>query len=307
MGHLFRRTIWLISVVFAVSVAVFLLVHLSGDPTDGFVDPAATPEVRASIRERLGLDDPLPQQFVRFIGDAARADFGRSWRADQPALGLVLGRLDQTLLLAGGALALALLVGLPLGILHAAASSRAVRNGLDLVISTAQAVPGFWFGAVLILVFAVNLRWLPSSGSGGIRSLVLPSIALAVQPIALIARLTSVQVDATLRADFVRTARGKGLPEPQVLRSHVLREGIGPILALIGVQTGFLISGAVVIEGVFAWPGIGTLALNAVQDRDLPVIQAFVIVTAVLIVALSTVSDLLAKVADPRLRQGVSE
>jgi peptide/nickel transport system permease protein len=307
MADFIRRTIWFLSIPVAVSIIVFVVIHLAGDPTDGFVDPAAPPEVRQQIRTDLGLDDPLYQQFGRFLANAARGDFGVSWRADQPALGLVFGRLDSTLLLAGAALAIAILLGCLVGIAHATVKNRPVTTALETVISLGQALPTFWVGAVLIMIFAVNLKWVPSSGSGGLRALILPALTLALQPAAMIARLTTVQLTEVLRSDFVRTARGKGLAENIVIRSHALRASLGPIIAFIGVQLGFLIGGAVVVEGVFAWPGIGTLALNAVQDRDLPVIQSFVVVTAVLIVAINRIVDLIARILDPRIRDGATQ
>jgi peptide/nickel transport system permease protein len=298
------RIAWLVSVLIAVTLIVFALIHLSGDPTDGFVDPGATPEVRARIRERLGLDDPLPEQYLRFLGRAATGDFDDSWRADQPALELVIDRLDSTLLLGALALALAIALGLAAGLAAARSRAATARSLISAAISLGQALPSFWLGATLVLVFAVNLGWLPSSGSGSARALVLPVITLALQPAAMIARLTEAQLREALGSDFVRTARGKGLTESVVLLRHALRPGLGPILAYIGVQIGFLVGGAVIVEGVFAYPGVGLLALNAVRDRDLPVIQAFVVVLALAITLTTTAIDLIARLIDPRIAAG---
>lgn len=298
---LFTRIAWFASIMIAATVVVFAIIHLSGDPTDGFVDPGATPEVRAHIRDSLGLDDPLAVQYARFVSRAATGDFGDSWRADQPALGLVLDRLGSTLLLAGISLVLAVALGLVVGTI-AVRSSRVILRGLaSLTLSIGQALPSFWVGATLVLIFAVRLGWLPSSGGGDLRSLVLPAITLALQPAAMIGRLVETQLNESLRSDFVRTARGKGLAEPAVFTHHALRAGLGPILAYIGIQVGFLVGGAVIVEGVFAYPGVGLLALNAVQDRDLPIIQAFVVVLAALITATTLLIDLLARRLDPRI------
>jgi ABC-type dipeptide/oligopeptide/nickel transport system permease component len=297
------RIAWLASILVAATIVVFAIVHLSGDPINGFVEPGAPPEVRAQIRHKLGLDDPTPVQYLHFLGQAATGDFGVSWRADQPALRLVLDRLGSTLVLAGVALALAVLIGLGLGSVAVKSRRAAVRAIANLLISVGMALPSFWVGATLVLIFAVHLGWLPSSGSGGIRALILPAITLALQPSAMIARLTETQLREALRSDFIRTARAKGLSETVVFMRHALRSGLGPILAFIGVQIGFLVGGAVVVEGVFAYPGVGLLALNAVQDRDLPVIQAFVVVLALVISLTTMLIDLIARLLDPRIAE----
>jgi peptide/nickel transport system permease protein len=293
--------VWLGTVFLAVTLVVFAQSHIAGDPTDGFDDPAATPEVRAQIRHNLGLDDPLAVQYARFLGHALRGNFGESWRADRPALGLVIDRLESTLALAGIALALAVMLGVGAGIGSFRARWLPARVVSHVLIALGQALPSFWVGATLVLIFAVNLGWLPSSGGGSIRALILPAITLALQPAAMIARLVDTELHEAIGADFVRTARGKGLPERVVFVRHGLRAGLGPILAYIGVQIGFLVGSAVIVEGVFAYPGIGLLALNAVRDRDLPIIQAFVVVLAA-VITLSTIAvDLLARWADPRI------
>jgi peptide/nickel transport system permease protein len=300
------RIAWLVSILVAATIVVFAIVHLSGDPTNGFVEPGAPPDVRTQIRHNLGLDDPLPVQYLRFLGHAATGDFGVSWRADQPALRLVLDRLGSTLVLAGVALALAILLGVGLGAAAIKSRHAVFRTTFNILISIGMALPSFWVGATLVLVFAVHLGWLPSSGSGGIRALILPAITLALQPAALIARLTETQLRETLRSDFIRTARAKGLSEAVVFVRHALRSGVGPILAFIGVQVGFLVGGAVIVEGVFAYPGVGLLALNAVQDRDLPIIQAFVVVLALVISLTTMLIDLIARLLDPRIAEGAA-
>jgi ABC-type dipeptide/oligopeptide/nickel transport system permease component len=284
--------------------AVFVLIHLSGDPTAGFTSPGASPEQQQLIRERFGLDQPLAIQYVTYLGNLARGDFGDSWRAGRPAIEAVLERLPATLRLTGAALAIALFVAVPLGIAAGARPHGRVDAIASSIALLGQAVPGFMLGTVLILIFAVHLGWLPSSGGAGWQSLLLPSVALAAFPAALIVRLLRGALNEALHADYVRVARGKGLSPGAVVRGHALRNALLPVLAYTGIQAGFLLGGAIVIEGVFAYPGIGQLALGAVADRDLPVVQAVVIVVALLIVAVNAAVDVLARVIDPRLRLG---
>jgi peptide/nickel transport system permease protein len=301
-----RRVVHAAAVMFAVASLVFAIVHLAGDPLAGFIPPGSSPEQEAALRRRFGLDRPLGEQYVRYLGGAVRGDFGESWAQGRPALAVVLERLPATLALTGAAVALALVVGVGLGI------AAGVRPGglADLtatgVALLGQALPGFWLGTMLILLFAVRLKWLPSSGSDEPAALILPAVTLAAYPAALIARLLRASLIETLRREYVRTARGKGLTPWQVVRRHALKNAALPTLGFVGVQVGFLLGGAVVVEAVFAYPGAGRLALRAVSDRDLPVIQAFVVVLAGLIVLVNLVVDLLARWLDPRIRFAVS-
>lgn len=302
VGFFLHRILHSLGVLLVVTTAVFAIVHLGGDPTAGFTAPGASPQDRQIIRERFGLDRPLPVQYVTYLSHAARADFGESWRARRPAMETVLERLPSTLRLAGAALALAILAGVPLGV----AAGRRPGGLIDLAASSTallgQAVPGFILGTLLILFFAVRLKWLPSSGGDGWKALVLPAVALAAYPTAIVARLLRASLIEVMHEDFIRTARGKGLAERAIVTGHALRNAVLPALAYIGLQAGFLAGGAVVIEGVFAYPGIGQLALGAVTDRDLPVIQAVTVVIASLIVVVNLTVDLLARLIDPRLR-----
>jgi peptide/nickel transport system permease protein len=301
---LIARLFYGVAVLVAVTSLVFGLIHLSGDPLDGLLPPGSSPDQEASIRRQFGLDRPLLVQYTTFVGHAAQGDFGDSWRQRQPAMRAVLDRLPATLVLTAAAVALALAVGVPLGILSGSrprGSLDALATGVALL---GQALPGFWLGTVLILVFAVHLRWLPSSGSNGIESLILPAITLAAYPAATIARLLRSSLIETMTLDFIRTARGKGLSPWHVVTRHALRNAALPALAFVGLQVGFLLGGAVVVESVFAYPGVGRLALQAVADRDLPIIQAFVVVLAVLIVAVNVVVDVLARWLDPRIDTG---
>ena len=302
VGFLLQRVGYGLAVLLTVTTLVFGLIHLGGDPVDGLGPPGASPEQQARIRERFGLDRPLPVQYASYLGRAVRGDFGESWRARQPAMDAVLERLPATLGLTAAALAIALLIGVPLGI----AAGVRPGGGTDLAASgvalLGQAIPGFFLGTLLIFVFAVRLNWLPSSGGDGWTALVLPACTLAAYPAAIVARLLRASMIETLGQEFVRTARGKGLRGSQVVLTHALRNALLPTLAYVGVQAGFLLGGAVIVEGVFAYPGIGQLALGAVADRDLPVIQAVVVVVAALIVLVNLGVDVIARRLDPRLR-----
>ena len=290
------------AVLLGVTTLVFGLIHLSGDPLAGLLPPGSSPEQLAAIRHGYGLDRPLLEQYLGFLGRAARGDFGESWRQGRPALAAVLDRLPATLTLTAGATTLAILLGGGLGIAAGTRPGGAIGPLTAGAATLAQAIPGFWLGTLLILVFAVHLRWLPSSGLDGPRSLILPAVTLAAYPAATIARLLRASLLKTLGQDYVRTARGKGLRPRVVAFRHALPNAALPALAYVGLQTGFLLGGAVVVEAVFAYPGVGQLALGAVADRDLPLIQAFVVVLATLIVAVNLAVETVARAIDPRLR-----
>lgn len=295
------RLLYALAVLLGVTSVVFGLLHLSGDPLAGLLAPGSSPEQRTAVRGRLGLDRPVAVQYVRFVRRAAVGDFGQSWRQQRPALAVVLDRLPATLALTAAASVLAVVIGGGLGLASGFRPGGVVDAATTGVALLGQAVPGFWLGTLLILVFAVRLQWLPSSGLDGARSLLLPAITLAAFPAATIARLLRSSLRETIGRDYVRTARGKGLGDWRVLWRHALRNALVPTLAYVGVQVGFLLGGAVVVEAVFAYPGIGRLALGAVADRDLPLIQAFVVVVAALVVTINGVVDAVARWLDPRI------
>ena len=296
------RLVYAFAVLLGVTSLVFGLLHLSGDPLAGLVPPGSSPEQAAALRRGFGLDRPLGEQYVRFLTRAARGEFGASWRQQRPALEAVLDRLPATLALTAAAVALAVSIGGGLGIAAGMRRGGVVDAAARMVVLLGQALPGFWLGTLLILVFAVRLRWLPSSGLEGPRSVVLPAVTLAAYPAAAIARLLRAGLIEAMAGDYVRTARGKGLAPWAVARRHALRNALLPALAYAGLQASFLLGGAVVVEAVFAYPGVGQLALGAVADRDLPVVQAFVVVLAALIVGINVVVDALARWLDPRVR-----
>lgn len=295
-----KRILQMVLTLVLASTVIFVLIHLSGDPTQGFLPAGASPETREATRARLGLDQPIIEQYGRFLKHGMLLDFGDSWRDRQPALDAVLDRLPATLTLAGSALAIAVVGGLVIGVISAASGSNALLNAIRIIPLAGQAVPTFWLGAMLMLIFAVRLGWLPSSGNATPAALVLPALTLAAHPGSIIARLVSTGMRDLDRADFVRTARSKGLPGPVIAIRHVLPNALLPVLAYIGLQAGFLIGGAVVIESVFAWPGIGRLALQSAIQHDLPVIHAFVVVTAIGVILINLVVDVARTVIDPR-------
>jgi peptide/nickel transport system permease protein len=302
VGFIAKRIAYAVAVLFTATSLVFALIFLAGDPLAGLVPPGASPEQEAVIRRRFALDRPVVVQYGHFIERAVQGDFGESWRRRQPAMDAVLSQLPATLKLTAAAMTLALVVGIPLGI--AAGTRRgswlvAGATGLSLL---GQAIPAFWLGTVLILLFSVKLQWLPSSGGNGFRSLILPAVALAAFPAAVIARLLRSSLIETMSQDYIRTARGKGLSKRAVIQVHALRNAFLPVLAFTGLQLSFLLGGAVIIESVFAYPGVGRLALQAVNDRDIPVIEAFVVVLATMIVFTNFAVDLIARLLDPRLR-----
>lgn len=297
-----RRIAILALTVLAASSAVFVLVHASGDPTNGFLAPGSSPEVREAARARLGLDQPIVEQYLRFVGNTFTGDFGESWRNRQPALQAVLERLPATLELALSAIAIASVVGLTLGISSAWLGSGPLRSGVRLFAMLGQALPAFWLGTLGILVFAVQLTWLPSSGNDGWRSLVLPACTLAAYPGSLIARMTQASLLDVADRPYITQAHAKGLAPRVIWLRHNLPNAIVPTLAIVGVQAGFLVGGTIVVESVFAYPGLGRLALQGTSERDLPVIQAFTVIAIVLVAFVNITVDILAAALDPAHR-----
>ncbi|MCC7368705.1 MAG: ABC transporter permease [Chloroflexi bacterium] len=298
-----QRLIQACFVVVGASLVVFMLLHYTGgDIVLTMLPDWATEEQRADYRRKLGLDLPLPVQYLNWLGAAAGGDFGMSFRNDMPAMDLVVERFPATMQLAATALLVALVVAFPLGILAAVRRGswwdRACM-GLALV---GQSIPGFWLGLMLILVVAVELRWLPVSGRQGPEYLILPALTLATGPLAQFARLVRSCMLEMLAQDFVRTARAKGLRERTVLVGHALRAALLPLVTVIGLEMGALLNGSVVVESVFAWPGIGRTLIAALEQRDIPVVEAGVLLVSVIYIGINLVVDLLYAFLDPRVR-----
>lgn len=302
LSYLAGRLVYALAVIAGVSVAVFFLVRLGGDPTALFLPPEASAQEIARIRTLMGFDRPLVEQYRDFAWRALHGDFGRSLRYQQPAMGLVLERFPATLQLGASALALSLLISVPLAILAAMRRGGAIDR-LGLMISlVGQSFPVFWLAIMLILIFSETLGVLPPSGRGSWRHLVMPSLALAAYSTAIITRLLRSNLIEALQTDYVRTARGKGLSPTAVVLGHALRNAAIPTVTVIGLQIGALLGGAVITEQIFAYPGIGRLAIQAISNRDFTVVQAFVVFMAALIVGINLLVDVAYAILDPRLR-----
>ncbi|MDI6025649.1 ABC transporter permease [Corticibacterium sp. UT-5YL-CI-8] len=303
LGYVASRLLYALAVVFGVSVAVFFLIRIGGDPSALFLPPEASLEQIAEFRHSMGFDRPVIVQYFEFLVRAVQGDFGQSLRYQQPAMQLVLERMPATLQLSGTALLLSLLIAVPLAI-TAATRRGTIIDRTGLVVSLiGQSFPTFWLAIMLILIFSEKLHWLPPSGRNGWQTLVMPSIALAAYSTAIITRLLRSSMIEVLQSDYVRTARGKGLAEGKIVFQHALRNAAIPTLTVIGLQVGALLGGAVITEEIFAYPGIGRLAIQAIANRDFTVIQAFVLLMAVLIVGINLAVDLCYGLLDPRLRK----
>jgi peptide/nickel transport system permease protein len=301
-GYVVRKLVHTAFVAFGVVSLVFVALRMSGDPAATMLPGEASVEELTALRKTLGLDRSLGIQYARFLADAFRGDFGVSFRHQQGALPLVLERLPATLELAFAALLLAVVVALPLGILAALHRGRmldVLAMGFAVV---GQATPYFWMGLMLILVVSVELAWLPTSGRGGVTYLILPAVTLGTHFAAVLARLTRTTMLETLTQNYVTTARAKGLGEGTVILAHALKNAAVPVVTLIALQFGTLLGGAVVTESIFAWPGVGRLAVQSIFVRDYPVVQASVFVLALTFVAINLMVDLLYGVLDPRIR-----
>jgi peptide/nickel transport system permease protein len=303
-GYLVQRLWQSALVLLAVSVLSFVLIFLSGDPVAALIPLNARQEDIDNIRRQYNLDQPIVVQYLIFLRKAAVGDMGESFKLRTDALSLVLGRLPNTMLLACSSMLLSMLVSVPLGIVAARARGRPPDVLCSTVALLGISMPSFWLGVILILVFAGGLRWLPASGSGTWLHLVLPTITVSAFATGLLIRLVRRSVADTLGQPFVTTARSKGLTEPAIAWTHVLRNSAIPVVTVMGLQFGALLGGSVVVETVFAWPGVGWLMIQSIEARDLPVIRAAVLVLALFIVAINLIVDLLYTLLDPRIKLG---
>jgi len=298
-----RRTLRAVAALLLVTAVVFALLQLSGDPAYVLLAPEATPEQRAAFRAQYGLDQPLPVQYARYLARVVQGDFGQSFSFQAPALQVALQRLPATLELTLTAMALAVLVAIPAAVIAALWRGRLFDRALMAVTLAGQSVPTFWLGMMMIIVAAVHFRVLPASGRGGWSHLVMPAVALALWLMALLARVTRSEMLEALEQDYVRTARAKGLAESAIAARHALKNALLPIVTVLGLQFGGLLGGAVMTETVFAWPGVGTLILDAILKKDFPVVLAGVMVVAAGFIVVNLVLDLLYSALDPRIRR----
>jgi peptide/nickel transport system permease protein len=302
VSFLAQRVLHGLGVILGVSLIVFGLTWLRGDPLSVLVPLNTPPSEIERIRTSLSLDRPLPIQYVAFLSRAMQGDFGESFRQRSPALPLVLDRLPATLFLVTTALLFAVVTGVPLGIIAATRRGQLPDALARLAALLGQSLAAPWVGLMLILIFAVQLHWLPSSGLAQPSGVILPAIVIGLYPAAGLVRLLRVGVLEVLSADYVRTARAKGLPERLVIARHALKNAALPTLTFLGVQLAFLFGNSVVAEAIFAYPGMGRLAVDAIGARDLPVIQAFVALVAVVVVVANLLVDVLYMWLDPRIR-----
>jgi len=315
-----RRLIQSLVVLLATSLIVFVGVYAIGDPLEILLPGDATPEERAQATASFGLDRPLPLQYLTFLGNALQGDFGRSFVFNQPSITLILDRLPATLELAFVALALALVLGIPLGLLAGlrpgSAADETIMTGSILGFS----LPNFWQGMMLIMIFSVWLGWLPSTGRGetasvfgiqtslatssGLAHLLMPALNLAVFQIALVMRLTRSGVRETMPLDFIKFARAKGLTERRIVGVHVMKTILIPIVTVVGMEFGSIIAFAVVTETIFAWPGVGKLIIDSIGRLDRPVIVAYLLVVVAMFILINFVVDIVYSLLDPRIRLG---
>lgn len=300
--YVVRRSLQAVFVILAVLVVTFILLRAIGDPARLLVSPEGSRENLAQIRHALGLDVPLHVQFVRFMADAVKGDFGNSFTFGRPALGLVLERMPATLLLTLVALGLAVPAGMLLGTISAVRRNSVYDNLATTLAVLGRAVPNFWLSIMLIVVFGAYLKWLPPSGFGTWKHLVMPAVALSAGLAAMVARLTRSSLLEVMGHDFVRTAKAKGLTESRVLYRHVMRNALIPIATVVGLQAGHLLGGAIITETIFAWPGVGRLLTQSIYNYDYPVVQTSVFVISVTFVFLNLAIDLLYALIDPRIR-----
>ncbi|ABL68914.1 ABC transporter permease [Paracoccus denitrificans] len=311
LRYVIRRLISLGLSLLVASALIFSVVELvPGDPASFMLGTGAQPETVAALRQQMGLDLPLPLRYLHWLGGVLTGDLGHSFTYKTPVAGMILDRMQVSLPLALMALALAVLIALPIGMFAAA---RRGRTGDTAVMGATQigiALPNFWFAMLLVLLFAVNLRWLPAGGFPGwshpgaaLKSLLLPAVALALPQAAILARVLRSALVETLGQDYIRTARAKGLTAGQVLSRHALRNALIPVLTILGMQFSFLLAGAIIIENVFYLPGLGRLIFQAITQRDLIVVQSAVLVLVAAVILVTFLVDLSYALVDPRLRK----
>jgi len=302
MRLILLRFIGALATVFVVVTLVFVALRVSGDPAQMLVPIDAGLEEKARLRQALGVDQPLEVQYLRFLAGIPRLEMGISFRYGEPAMRLVLQRLPATIQLAVSALGMSLIVAMPLGVISAVRRNSPVDHAVSFLAFLGYSSPQFWTGIMLVILFAVYLGWLPTSGRGGLEHLVLPALTLATRPLGQFVRMVRSEMLEVLGKDFVRTARAKGLTERRVLYQHALRNAAIPVVNLAGLNLGQFLAGTILVETVFAWPGMGRLAVQAVNFRDFPLVQASVVVIGIGFVTINFLVDVVCSFVDPRVR-----
>lgn len=305
-SYVVQRVLQMFIAVLGISLIVFVITNMIGDPVNVLMPPETPYEQREIFREAMGFNRPLPVQYLDFLSHAVRGDFGNSFRTEHSALALVLERMPATLLLTLSGTVLATLIAIPMGILSAYKRHSIWDNFSTLFVVAGQAMPIFWLGLMLIIIFGVNLHWLPVSGYGDIgidrvKHMILPTVVLGFFLAPVTERLVRSGMLDALTQDYVRTARAKGLRERVVLFRHAFRNSMIPVVTVLGLQFGQLLGGAVITETVFAWPGVGLLAIDSIRNSDFPVTQAAVVTLAVIISLVNLGVDLVVGLIDPRI------
>jgi ABC-type dipeptide/oligopeptide/nickel transport system permease component len=300
--YLLRRFLQSLLVLLGVSFVVFGILFLTGDPALVLLPPDASAEDVEKFRQSMGFNDPFFVQYGRFLVGALRGDFGQSIRHGEPAFDLVMERMPATFELSGAALAIALCLAIPAGIVSAVRRNTVIDYFSTVVALLGQSMPTFWLGIMLILLFSVQLNLLPSSGRGGWQHMLLPAITLGLFTTARITRLTRSGMLEVLSQDYIRTARAKGVANPPVVWKHALKNAAIPIVTIVGIELGTLLGGSVITETIFAWPGVGRLSVQAIYNRDYPVVQAAVFTLSATFVLVNLIVDMLYTYLDPRIR-----
>jgi ABC-type dipeptide/oligopeptide/nickel transport system permease component len=301
LQYILKRLWHTVYVIIGISMISFFFIHLSGDPVLLMLPGDASDQEIEELREQLGFNDPLYVQYVRFASKAIRGDFGESLYYHVPVMELVIERLPASLELAVAAMVFALVLAVPIGIISAVRRGSMLDMGSMLGALLGLSMPHFWLGIMLMLLFSVHLGWLPTSGRGTMAHLIMPAVSLGLSLMAMFARLTRSVMLEVLSLDYIRTARAKGLREEIVISKHALKNALIPLVTVAGMQFGFLIGGTVIIETVFAWPGLGRLVIQAIFSRDYPLVQAIVFVLSLLFVGMNLLVDILYVYLDPQI------
>ena len=302
---LFTKFLLAFFTVFVTTILVTLLIHIvPGDPVQIMFaqSQGSTPEQIEQVRINLGLDQPIYIQYLNYINQLSEGDLGKTIRGGQPVLEVIFQRLPNTILLATSAMMIAILLGVPLGFLAAYNKGTISDTFIMILAISGISMPHFWLGLILLFIFAVDLGWLPVSGSG-LLNLILPALTLGISNAAIFARLTRTSMIEILQQDFVTTALAKGLPKKYVLRKHVLRAGLIPLVTMMGMQFAFMMGGAIVVENIFSWNGVGRMAVEAIFQRDYPIIQGFILTFSVIVVFVTISLDVIYAFIDPRIRR----
>jgi ABC-type dipeptide/oligopeptide/nickel transport system permease component len=303
LRYLVRRILLTIPVLLGVATLVFSLIHLvPGDPAQAMLGEGAAPQDIAELRKNLGLDRPLLEQYVTFLRHAVTGDLGRSFRTGQPVTAMIVERIPATAELAVAAMVVAILIAIPLGAVAAVWRGTAVDYGAMTFALAGVSIPNFWLGPLLAIVFAVELGWLPVSGRGTLAHLVLPAVSLGLALAAILARMTRASLLDELRELYVRAARARGVSRAVAVAAHALRNSMVPLLTIVALQFGAVLTGAVITETIFAWPGIGRLLIQSIGFRDYPMVQGCILLIAVTYVTVNLITDLMYGVLDPRIR-----